>query len=253
MRLPIGSVSPDVTSADLATERPAVIPVLERLGIDYCCGGRRPLGDAVAEKGLDWQVVVAQIEGALDAPAAEDGTTSWSDSPLSVLASHIVGRYHAKLREDLPLLTDMGRKVINAHAGRHPEVREVASVLAGLRAELESHMMKEEHILFPFIEQLEAEPGGRHPMLGHIASPIGVMEAEHDSAGAALATLRALTSSYAVPADACATFRGYYDGLATLERDLHEHIHLENNVLFPRARAMEAEVLARRRASVASP
>jgi regulator of cell morphogenesis and NO signaling len=135
--------------------------------------------------------------------------------------------------------------VIAAHGAKHPEVREIAAVLAGLRAELESHLMKEEHVLFPFIAQLEAGTGARHPMLGHIASPIRVMETEHDRAWAALATLRELSSSYMPPSDACETFRAYYEGLATLERELHDHIHLENNVLFPRAQTMESDVLGR--------
>jgi regulator of cell morphogenesis and NO signaling len=105
--------------------------------------------------------------------------------------------------------------------------------------------MKEEHVLFPFVEQLESGLGPRHPMLGHISSPIAMMEQEHDSAGAALAALRAATSSYTAPPDGCTTFKGYYEQLAVLERELHEHIHLENNILFPRAVALEARVMGR--------
>ena len=236
------SLSPDVTVADLAVRYPAAIPVLERLGIDYCCGGNRPLRAAVAEKGLDWTSVEAQIEPAL---RTDDATAGVGDS-LSTLTAFIVDHYHAKLRDDLPRLTTMGQKVINAHSERHPELRDVATVLGELRAELESHMLKEERILFPFIEDLDLGAGTRHPMLGHIASPIAVMEHEHERAGSALAQLRALTSSYAVPSDGCATYRAYYEGLASLERDLHEHIHLENNILFPRAQALEAEVMTDR-------
>jgi regulator of cell morphogenesis and NO signaling len=237
-------LSPTVTVAELAASHPATIAVLERLGIDYCCGGRRPLGEAIAEKGLAWPDVSAELQTATAAPATDDAR-NWSDAPLSELAGYIVTRYHEKLREDLPRLTTMGQKVLQAHEERHPEVRDVASVFAELRAELESHMMKEEHVLFPFIGRLESGTGTTHPMLGHIASPIAVMEGEHESAAAALAELRAITASFAVPTDACATFRGYYEGLATLERELHGHIHLENNVLFPRAQALEAKVLAR--------
>jgi regulator of cell morphogenesis and NO signaling len=164
---------------------------------------------------------------------------------LTDLVGHILQRYHEKLRMDLPGLTATGQKVIDAHGVTHPEVRQVAAVVADLRAELESHLMKEEHVLFPFIAQLEAGSGSRHPMLGHIASPIRVMEAEHDHAWSALATLRKLTSSYTTPPDTCTTFREYYQGLATLERELHEHIHLENNILFPRAQALEDQVVGR--------
>lgn len=236
-------ISPADTVAAVALRHPGVIPVFERLGIDYCCGGGRSLQDAVADRQLDWESVKAQIQRARDASSGEDAPPSWTDASLSQLIAHILDRYHQKLREDLPLLSGMGNKVVAAHGDHHPEVREVASVFAGLRDELDSHMMKEEHVLFPFIEQLETGMGHRHPMFGHIASPIGVMRHEHDSAGVALARLRELTSGYETPADGCTTFRAYYENLARIERDLHEHIHLENNVLFPRAEALEARVL----------
>lgn len=240
-----GAVSADTIIGELATHYPNAIPVLERLGLDYCCGGQRRLGNAVAEAGLEWPSVAAQLDEALALDEAKD-SPSWAEASLVELMVHILERYHAKLREDLPMLSGMGEKVVSAHGGRHPELRDVLSVFADLRAELDSHLMKEEQILFPFIEQLEAGLGSRHPMLGHIASPIAVMTREHDSAGAALGKLRAITSTYAVPDDGCSTFRGYYWGLATLERELHEHIHLENNVLYPRAQELEARVLAQR-------
>jgi regulator of cell morphogenesis and NO signaling len=174
-----------------------------------------------------------------------DESLDLARASMTDLVGHILQHYHDKLRVDLPRLTALGQKVIDAHGERHREVRQVAAVVADLRAELESHLMKEERILFPFIAQLETGAGAGHPMLGHVASPIRVMEAEHDHAWAALATLRKLTSGYAPPANACATFRDYYESLSILERELHEHIHLENNVLFPRAQAMEDEVLGR--------
>jgi regulator of cell morphogenesis and NO signaling len=239
------ALSPDMTVAEIVTRHPETLPIFERLGIDYCCGGGRRAGDAVAASGLAWPEVAAGIWAAVSAAGDGPAQPSWVDAPLTDLMGHIVDRYHGKLRELLPMLSQMGDKVVNAHGDRHPEVRHVASTFTGLRNELESHMMKEEHVLFPFIEQLESGLGHRHPMLGHISSPIAMMEAEHDSAGAALAALRTATSSYAAPPDGCATFRGYYDHLAVLERELHEHIHLENNILFPRAAALEARVMGR--------
>jgi regulator of cell morphogenesis and NO signaling len=237
-------IPPESTVGDVVARHPETLPIFERLGIDYCCGGGRRLDEAVAESGLGWQEVSSQLAAAL-AAADASAQPSWADAPLTDLMGHIVGRYHRKLRELLPMLSQMSGKVINAHGERHPEVHDVASTFTGLRHELESHMMKEEHVLFPFIEQLESGLGHRHPMLGHISSPIAMMEQEHDSAGAALATLRAATSSYTAPPDACTTFTGYYDQLAALERELHEHIHLENNILFPRAVALEARVMGR--------
>jgi regulator of cell morphogenesis and NO signaling len=239
-------VSPDDSIAAIAVRCPGAVRVFERLGIDYCCGGKRPAGAAVAEKGLDWQTVAAALEAAGQEQIAEDDPDAWVDAPLSGLVGHILARYHAKLREDLPRLAAMGDKVVGAHGANHPEVLDAALIFAGLRNELDAHMMKEEHILFPFIEALDEGRGGAHPMLGHIASPLAVMEREHDSAGEALAALRRLTTGYLVPGDACTTFRAYYEGLAAFERDLHSHIHLENNVLFPRARRAEAQALAER-------
>jgi len=239
------TISPETTVGDVVTRHPETLPVFERLGIDYCCGGGRRLDEAAAAGGLAWQDVTAQIGAALAEAAQAPAQPSWADAPLTDLMGHIVDRYHGKLRELLPMLSQMGDKVINAHGERHPEVRQAAATFTGLRNELESHMMKEEHVLFPFIEQLESGLGHRHPMLGHVAGPIGMMIKEHDVAGAALAMLRRTTSSYTAPPDGCATFRGYYDQLAVLERELHEHIHLENNVLFPRAADLEARVMGR--------
>ena len=239
------AISPDMTVGDIVTRHPRTLPVFERLGIDYCCGGGRRLDEAASASGFAWQEVAAQIGAALAEPADATAQPSWADAPLTDLMGHIVGRYHGVLRELMPMLSQMGEKVINAHGDRHPEVRDVASTFTGLRNELESHMMKEEHVLFPFIEQLESGLGHRHPMLGHISSPIAMMMQEHDNAGAALATLRAATKSYTAPPDGCTTFTGYYDQLAVLERELHEHIHLENNILFPRAAALEARVMGR--------
>lgn len=237
------AISPDITVGDIVARYPGALPVFERLGIDYCCGGGRRLDEAASASGVGWQEVAAQIGAALAAAADSPAQPSWADAPLTDLMGHIVGRYHGKLRELMPMLSQMGDKVINAHGERHPEVRDVASTFAGLRNDLESHMMKEEHVLFPFIEQLESGLGHRHPMLGHISSPIAMMMQEHDGAGAALATLRTATASYTSPPDGCTTFTGYYDQLAVLERELHEHIHLENNILFPRAAALEARVI----------
>jgi regulator of cell morphogenesis and NO signaling len=239
------TITPESTVGDVVARHPETLPVFERLGIDYCCGGGRRLDEAASASGLGWQEVSAQIGAALAAAAGAPAQPSWADAPLTDLLGHIVDRYHGRLRELLPMLSQMAGKVINAHGDRHPEVHEVASTFTGLRNELESHMMKEEHVLFPFIEQLESGLGHRHPMLGHISSPIAMMEQEHDSAGAALAALRTATSSYTAPPDGCTTFKGYYDQLAVLERELHEHIHLENNILFPRAVALEARVMGR--------
>jgi regulator of cell morphogenesis and NO signaling len=226
--------------AAVASGQPGTIKVFERHGIDFCCGGQRPLGEACAEKGLAFEGLAGELEAAMAAPGAE---RSWQDAPLVELIAWIESRFHARLREDMPGLSRMAEKVAAVHGERHPEVREIASVYAALRAELEAHLVKEEQVLFPFVGLLAEGRAAGHPLLGMIRGPIGAMEAEHESAGAALTRLRELSRGYAPPEDACNTFRGLYHGLAELERELHEHIHLENNVLHPRARALETQVL----------
>ena len=155
-------------------------------------------------------------------------------------------RYHADLRAELPRLSQMAAKVLDAHGPRHAEMADLAMTFRGLREELESHMVKEERVLFPYVERLETLSAHGQRLssspFGSIQAPIGMMEHEHDIAARALARLREITNAYTPPADACNTFRGLYHGLAELEKALHEHIHLENNVLFPRATKLEEEL-----------
>ena len=211
----------------LAAEHPLATRVFARHGIDYCCGGGVPLGKVCAAKGLDADAVIAEIRRELG-----DGSAAprrWDQAPLIELIAHILTTYHAPLREELPRLDGMTRKVLDAHREKDPEgFTALVEVFAGLRAELEQHMAKEEQILFPMIMQ------GRGAGAG---APITVMVHEHEVAGAALRRLRELTNDYVVPAEACNTWRALWHGLAALESDLHDHIHLENNILFPRALA----------------
>jgi regulator of cell morphogenesis and NO signaling len=229
--------------ADLATQYPATIRVFQRHGIDFCCGGKRPLGEVCAEQGLSLADLKQDLEGALSAaPSPVRQETS-----LEGLVWHIVERYHRPLDEELPRLDRMMQKVLRVHGERHTELAQVAAAFAEIRDDLGPHMMKEERVLFPYISRLEAIAASGEALLGSpfgsVQSPIGVMEAEHESVGAALATLRELTDGFEAPSDACNTFRGLYHGFADLERELHEHIHIENNILFPGALQLEAKLL----------
>lgn len=159
-----------------------------------------------------------------------DDRQRWNEADLNDLIDHILEAYHRPLEEELPRLEFMARKVLNVHGEREPEMlAELLSTLLALKTELEQHMMKEETILFPMIRK------GR---VANALGPISVMEAEHASAGDALARLRELTNGYQAPADACNTWRALWHGLGALEHGTHQHIHLENNILFPRALAM---------------
>ena len=238
-------ITPETHVAELATRHPRTIRVFQRHGVDFCCGGKRPLAEACSEHGLDFGALREELEGAVSVPEPDD--RDWSEAPLSELVDHIVARFHAGLREDLPRLAAMADKVRAVHGDKHPEtLPALADTFHALRSELESHMMKEEQILFPYVKELEAVRtgrgvGGAGACFGTVRGPISVMEAEHDQAAAALEELRRLTGGFEPPEDACTTFRGLYDGLAELEADTHRHIHLENNVLFPRAEELERE------------
>jgi regulator of cell morphogenesis and NO signaling len=234
------NVTPETQVAEIASHNPATIRVFQRYGIDFCCGGKRPLRAVCEEK----QMTFGELQRALDAVEAPPAEEVPATAPLPELIRRIVETYHADLREELPRLGQMVEKVLNVHGARHPEIAPLAVTYRALRAELEMHMLKEEKVLFPYIEKLESLAAAGQPLAAHpfIDAPIGMMEHEHDDAAQALARMRELTVGYTPPADACNTFRGLYHGLAELEKALHEHIHLENNVLFPRAARLEKEL-----------
>lgn len=221
------------TLAEVAVQYPSSMRVFDELGIDYCCGGAQPVSDAVSSHHLSLDALAEKIEAACAAPEPDD--RDWSAASMTELADHIEARHHSYLRSELPRLTDVFRRVVDAHKAKHGDVlMPLQDTFAGLQAELEAHMMKEENVLFPMIRTLEAQPDqemGGFP----IYAPIGVMRAEHDSAGEALETMRSITSGYSLPDDACPSFRDLYLSLQGLEKDLHRHIHLENNILFPKA------------------
>jgi regulator of cell morphogenesis and NO signaling len=235
----------------LVAERPARARVFDRLGIDYCCGGREPLARACEAKGLDVQSVLRGLD-ACDDQARSAGTDEWFPASMADLVDFIVATHHAYLRHELPRLSALAAKVAGAHGARHPELREVRRVLAELRDELEAHMDEEELIVFPRIKRLQAERG-RGPLApGAVSGLIRAMEREHEDAGSALARLRALTDGYAPPPDACDAYRALLGGLAGLEADMHAHVHRENNILFPAAIAAECAPSAPRRPQPAS-
>lgn len=210
---------------EIATRHPLATRVFHRHGIDFCCGGGKPLADACAARGIEAGVVLEELHKQFGAREADE--TRWDRRPLSDLIRHILVTFHEPLREELSRLSAAARKVYRVHRDKDPEtLSELLEVVIDLQAELETHMAKEEQVLFPMILN------GQGAM---VAGPISVMEHEHETAGRALARLRELTNGYEVPEQACNTWRALWHGLAALEEDLHEHIHLENNILFPRA------------------
>ena len=235
------AITSDSLVADIATTAPGTIPVFQRHHIDFCCGGRTPLAEVCAERGLDAALLVTELNAAAGPVSAE---RSWQDAPLSDLIAHIQTRYHEHLREELPRLDAMVDKVVSRHGAHLPNVLlPLQATYKALQDELLSHMEKEDVVLFPAIVRLEAGgAAGDVAAAASLAAPIAIMEAEHESAGEALATLRAVTAGYTPPEWACPTFRGLYFGLAQLESDMHVHVHLENHVLFPRAAQLAARL-----------
>ncbi|MBI3644665.1 MAG: iron-sulfur cluster repair di-iron protein [Acidobacteriales bacterium] len=230
------------TVRDYAIETPQTIPVFEKLGIDYCCGGNRPLEEACAASNLQIDEVLKALDAALAEPVKRSERELQAGS-LAELIAHIVGTHHVFVRREIPQLTNLLEKVCTKHGANHPELQHIRTVFRGLGQELMLHLMKEENILFPYIERMEESVLQHEPILpppfGTVANPVHMMEHEHDDAGAALKALREASKDYTAPADACTSYRALYHALEAFEKDLHQHIHLENNVLFPRALEME--------------
>ena len=228
------------TVRDIALENPATIRVFEAFGIDYCCGGKKPLTEACTAKNLSVDEVLEALEST---GPAEREIENWSAQPLGVLAAHIVNTHHAYVRRELPRLTELAEKVVRRHGDTKPELPAIQLKLNELGEELLQHCAKEELVLFPYITKFErAIANGTpkpHGCFGSVTNPIAMMTQEHDSAGALVAQMRELSSDFTPPVGACPTFHAFYLGLHEFEQDLHQHIHLENNILFPRAIDME--------------
>ncbi|MCH8145771.1 MAG: iron-sulfur cluster repair di-iron protein [Gemmatimonadetes bacterium] len=230
------------TVGQMVVERPQRSRVFDRLHIDYCCGGKRTLEEACAKRGLDLKAVLAELE-AFDAEAEAQGdAVRPANLTMTELADDIERTHHAYLREELPRLGDLVKKVSAVHGQAHPWLSGLTSVYAELVAELEPHMLKEEQILFPLIRELDQATTAPSFHCGSVGNPIRMMEMEHQNAGAALDRIREMTTDYEIPEGACNSFRAMLSGLEHLEADLHLHIHKENEILFPKASEMEAKL-----------
>jgi regulator of cell morphogenesis and NO signaling len=232
------------TVGEIAAEMPSATREFEKLGIDYCCGGGRTLDQACAEANIPLDEALAKLEKSL-ASTRNDAGKDWQKLLLADLIGHITTTHHAFVREESPRIQALAAKVVGVHGNRHPELRQVQEIFAALAEELRVHLMKEEQMLFPYISLMEESVLAGEPappaMFGTVANPVRMMTQEHDGAGYALRSLRSITSNYSIPQDACISYRTLYQALQDFEADLHQHIHLENNVLFPRAIAMEGK------------
>jgi len=228
------------TIREIALENPATIRIFERFGIDYCCGGRKPLAQACSELQLSVEQVVEKLEESLKSTSHQ--ASEWQTADLSKLIQHIVRKHHAYCRQEVPRLKALAEKVKSRHGAAHPELVEIASLFERLGNDLLLHMLKEEQVLFPYIAGVEhAQAAGQalpRPFFGHVSFPVNAMVNDHEEAGEILRKLRELSANYSVPMGACPSYQGLYHGLSDFEKDMHQHVHLENNILFPRALAL---------------
>lgn len=227
------------TLKDLVLERSDRLTVLMEFGLDACCGGDRTLEAACAAARIEPATVLDALrraENASPTPTSFDAASAGTEE----LLTHILDRHHVYLRRELPRLDVLARKVAAAHGPRHPETIELAATFSAFAAELELHMQKEEIVLFPTITALARGQAPVHHC--GVDAPVAAMRMEHERAGDAIHTFRRLTHAYTAPSDACATWRALVDGMKALEADLLEHMHEENNVLFPRACALAERV-----------
>jgi regulator of cell morphogenesis and NO signaling len=231
------------TVGELAAGIPSATRLFEKVGIDYCCGGGRTLTEACAMAGVATEEVARSLEQAEQAHAAASEFKDWQSAPLSELISYILSKHHVFTRQELERLERLLSKVCSVHGPKHPELLSINSLFQEMKQELLVHMQKEEAVLFPYVTEMEnaainkrAKP---QPFFGTVRNPVRMMMLEHDSAGDVLKEIRKLSRDYTVPDGTCISYQTLYQALEGLEQDLRQHIHLENNILFPRA--IEAE------------
>ncbi len=233
-------ITKDNTVAEVVSDNIKTAHIFKKYGIDFCCGGGVSVAKACEKKDVNYADLEKEILAIEKESSGDENYKAWE---LDVLIDHILNTHHQYVRENIPLILQYAEKVAKVHGDWHPELKEIFSLFTELSQELQGHMQKEELVLFPYIyrlveasrtnEQLEA------PHFGTVTGPISMMEHEHEMAGDILRRIDALTNSYAAPEGACNTFIALYDALGSFEADLHQHIHLENNILFPAAIKLE--------------
>ena len=231
------------TVGELAAELPGATRIFENLGIDYCCGGTKSLHDACTEARLTVDDVIRSLKQSENMRQAAGPERNWTNAHLNEITAHIVAKHHGYVRQEIPRIQGLLAKVVAAHGQHHPEIAQIQENFQDLGSELTSHMFKEENVLFPYIDSMQAAVDRGEPVpppfFGTVRNPVQMMIMEHDGAGEKLREMRDLSSGYKVPPDGCTTYASLNRALGVFEQDLHQHIHLENNILFPRAVELE--------------
>lgn len=238
----------EMTVKEIAVSSPAATRILEKAGVDYCCGGSQSLSDACTEAGVSAEEILARLRVNGEAARPEDG--DWLSATLGELTEHIREKHHGYVRKAIPRVCALLERVKEKHGANHPEIAAIEGLFLQLGREMIAHMQKEEIILFPYIERLELSrrEGAilERPFFQTVRNPIQMMVNEHEAAGDLAKQIRQASSEYAPPPDACASYQRLYSELHEFEADLHQHVHLENNILFPRAIEMEKEACGAR-------
>ena len=221
--------------AQIVNENHKAASVFEKYDLDFCCKGKRSLQEACMEKSLPVEKLLSELQAINN---NSEMPVDFGKMTLTQLADYIVSKHHAYVKTEMPQIFAYLQRVATKHGDRHPEMRKVFELFSALKDEMEEHMDKEELILFPRIEAAEEgaiEMRTSNMNVFYVQHPIRIMEAEHENAGQLLGEIRQLTSNYTPPADACTTYRLSFTALQAFEQDLHQHVHLENNILFPKA------------------
>ena len=230
------------TVREYAVENSNATRIFESLGIDYCCGGHKPLAEACAAANVTPEEFLARLEEAESQVSNNATQKHWQKESITALIEHIVSTHHVYVKTEIPRIRELLAKVVSVHGQNHAELLRVQEIFSVLAQELTSHLTKEEQILFPYLVQMDAATSGTTVpayCFGTVQNPIRMMMFEHDAAGDALRDLREVTADYTTPPDACISYKTLYEAISTFEKDLHQHIHLENNLLFPRALELE--------------
>ncbi len=215
--------------------------VFKKFGLDFCCGGGKPVAEACEQKGINLNTLLDELEAVTTEGDDSHNYKEWSPE---LLIDYIEQRHHRFVRSKLPEIETYAKKVAKVHGSRHEELNEILDEFLMLKDELLDHLEKEEQMLFPYIKELvridqTGEKMEKEPDFGSVEDPVEMMEEEHDEAGEAMAKIQKWTNNFTPPEDACATYRVLFQNLEGFQDDLHKHVHLENNILFPKALELE--------------
>lgn len=240
-----GMIRDEETIGEIVTRDYRKAQAFKKLEIDFCCGGKKTLAEVSAQKGISIQKIKEELE-LVENSEASSGELDFDKLPIDFLSDYVINTHHEYCRENIPFITELAQKVARVHGESHPELTKVRELFEGVGSDLSQHMMKEERIVFPYVKELVSvkKLGGNltEKPFGNVSNPIRAMDLEHEQAGKDLAEIRAITSNYVLPTDACNSYIILYKKLEEFEDDLHKHVHLESNIIFPKAIKLEIEL-----------